>query len=149
MENKFFNRALSCFIHDVASGSAIRHLADSGLTVARIAKELSYPVSEEEIGKTVWAHYVETGIIFLEKPPEEPVIKKITYDKEYGKYGRTYFRARTEWIENPVKKYFPCDFGKRRYQNEEEFFRSLDKLWKSDREYILGLPWPLHAARTS
>ncbi|MBR1740726.1 MAG: hypothetical protein IJ733_02435 [Lachnospiraceae bacterium] len=142
-KNKFFNQALSNFIHDVASGSAIRHLADSGYTVKQIAKELSYPTSEEQIGKIVWAHFVEKGVIFLEKPPAEPVLEKITYEKEYGKYGRTYFRQKKEVIENPCKKYFPCDFGRCRYQNADEFFMQLEKLWKSDREYILGLPWPL------
>lgn len=149
-KNKYFNQALSNLVHDMASGGAIRHLADSGYTVKQIAEKLSYPTSLEQIGKTVWAYFLETGVIFLEKPPEEPVIEKITYEKEYGKYGRTYFRQKKEQVENPYRNYLPCDFGKRRYQDEEAFQQYLEPLWETDRDYILGLPWPLktvyHAA---
>lgn len=142
-KNQYFNQALSNFMHDMASGAAIRHLADSGYTVKQIAEKLSYPTSYEQIGKTVWAHFLETGVVALEKPPTEPVIERITYVKEYGKYGRTYFRQKKERIEQPVREYVSCDFGKRRYQNEEKFLKSLEGLWERDREYILGLPWPL------
>ncbi len=142
-KNQYFNQALSNFVHDVASGGAIRHLADSGYTVKQISEKLSYPVSLEQIGKTVWVHFVETGVIFLEKPPQEPVIERTVYEKEYGKYGRSYFRAKKVMVERPVRKYFACDFGKRRYQDEDAFFAYLEPLWERDLEYILGLPWPL------
>lgn len=143
MENKYFNRALSNFVQDVASGGAIRHMADMGYTVERIAKELNYPTTKEHIGKVVWQHYIERGIILLEEPSKEPVIEKVSYVKEYGKYGSVHFRQKKEMIDNPVKNYLPCDFGKMHYQEENTFFQNLDLLWKSDREYILGLPWPL------
>lgn len=143
MENKYFNRALSNFVQDMASGAAIRHLADQGYTVEQIRKHLSYPTTEEQIGKTVWAHYVDTGVIFLDEPPKEPVIEKVTYVKEYGKYGAVHFRQKKELVDNPVKEYLPCEFGKLKYQNEALFLKNLEKLSKSDRDYILGLPWPL------
>ena len=150
MKNKFFNHALSKFIQNAASGDAVRHLANRGYTVDRISKEINYPTSKAQIAEIVWQHYIEQGIILLEKPSEEPTIKKVSYIREYGKYGTVHFRQVVEQIENPKKKYYACDFGKKRYQDEEKFLRSLENLWKSDKEYILGLPWPLqtvyHAA---
>lgn len=143
MKNKYFNQALSHFVHDVASGGAIRHLADSGYTVEQIAEKLSYPITKEQIGKTVWNHYMENGIILLKEPSGEPVLEKITYIKEYGKYGRVHFRQVKEQVENPVKKYLPCDFGKMKYQDEKGFMEKLEGLWARDKEYITGLPWPL------
>lgn len=150
MENKFFNKALSKFIQNTASGDAVRHLANRGYTVDRIVKEISYPTSKAQVAKIVWQHYVDEGIILLEKPTEEPTIKKVSYVRKYGKYGTIHFKQVVEQIENPQRKYYPCDFGKKIYQDEEKFLKSLENLWESDKEYILGLPWPLqtvyHAA---
>ena len=51
-EQSVFQKALSNFIHDFASGGAIRHLADAGLTVTEIAayvkEQLSNEIWEEE-----------------------------------------------------------------------------------------------------
>lgn len=143
MENKYFHRALSDFVSDVANGGAIRHLADLGYTVEQIVKRVDYPISLEQAKKVVWRHYVERGIILLEKPLEEPVIEKVSYVREYGKYGSVHFRRVVEKVENPKRKYYPCDFGKKRYQDEALFLKELESLNKNDREYILGLPWPL------
>ena len=41
------------------------------------------------------------------------------------------------------KWYVECDFGKRLYQNKEEFLKSLSVLDEEEKDYILGLPWPL------
>ena len=150
MEHKYFNQALSDFINDAAYGGAIRHLADLGYTVEQMVKELDYPVSRERVSQTVWRYYLERGIILLEEPRKESAINKVSYVREYGKYGAVHFRRVIEQAEHPRIKYYPCDFGKKRRQDEKAFFQELEDLEDRDKEYILGLQWPLqrvyHAA---
>ncbi len=150
MEHRYFNQALSDFVGDMAYGGALRHLADLGYTVDQMVKELDYPISRERAGAFVWRYYLDRGIILLKEPPEEPLIEKVSYVREYGKYGSAHYRRVVEREEPPRKQYYPCDFGKKRYQDEPSFLRELEVLTERDREYILGLPWPLqqvyHAA---
>lgn len=40
-------------------------------------------------------------------------------------------------------RYIACDFGKKIYQDRRAFETSLQDLTEDDRDYILGLPWPL------
>lgn len=143
MENKYFVQALSGFTHDVASGGAIRHLADLGYTVKEISEEILYPTPIERIQETVWKHYLDTGVISLNDPTEGSVTEKVSYVKEYGSYGRTSFRRVVERIERPGQEYLPCDFGKEIYKDKAGFEKKLEILSPKDREYILGLPWPL------
>lgn len=142
MEHQYFNQALSDFVGDMAYGGTIRHLADLGYTVAQIVKNLDYPIPRERVGQIVWRYYLEQSIILLEEPGEEPVTNKVSYVREYGKYGTVHFRRVTEQVENPRKKYYSCDFGRKRYQDETAFFQELENLGDSEKEYILGLPWP-------
>ncbi len=150
MEHNYFKQALSDFAGDAAYGGALRHFADLGYTVDQMIKELDFPVSRERAGAVVWQHYLARGIILLEEPPAEPVIEKISYVREYGKYGKVHYRRVVERKELPMKNYYPCEFGKKRYQDEALFLHELEVLAEGDREYILGLPWPLqrvyHAA---
>lgn len=150
MENKYFNEALSNFARDMANGGAVRHLADLGYTAAQIVREVDYPVTAEQVGKILWQYYLQQGIILLEPPQAKPVIEKVSYVREHGKYGSVHFRRKVEQVENSRREYYPCDFGKKRYQNEALFLKELEILQERDREYILGLPWPLqrvyHAA---
>lgn len=141
--SKYFSKALNNFISDVASGDAIRHLADKGFTVPEIVSHLSFPTPEEKVRSVVWKHYIETGVIRLTEPDNEP-LTKITYVKEYNQYGKSSFRKVTETIDNDEKlQYVACDFGKAIYKDKEAFINSLDDLDKRDIEYVLSLPWPL------
>lgn len=143
MEHQYFHQALADFAGDMAYGGAIRHFADLGYTVEQIVKELDYPISRERAGAAVWQYYLAKGIILLEEPQADPLIEKVSYVREYGKYGAVHFRRVVEKEQRPREKYYPCDFGKKRYQDEALFLRELESLQRSDREYILGLPWPL------
>ena len=42
MSQSEFDRALANFINDVASGDAVRHMADQGLTVSEITARLQF-----------------------------------------------------------------------------------------------------------
>ncbi len=93
MENQnYFNQALSNFMFDVASGGAIRHLADLGYTVDQIRKHLDFPTPYDRIQKTVWEHFVQTGVICLEEPGIGVKPEEYEYVTEYDSYGRKSFR---------------------------------------------------------
>lgn len=151
MSNEYFKSALADFTVDFASGGAIRVMADKGYTVKEIHDRLDFPVPPEKIGELVWKHYVENGVIRLEEPckgSEESPKRKVTYEKVQDKYGHTSFRQ-VEVEDSSFgdtqesADYILCDFGKRIYQNKAKFEKELEALDASDRDYILGLPWPL------
>ena len=142
MEEGYFQKALSRFTVEFAAGNAIRALADKGCTVEEIHERLAFPVSKKAIGELVWAHLLDNGTICLYDPKEQPEKIITTYEKVQNAYGKVSFRQvrRTVALEG---EYVTCDFGKRLYQNREAFLRELQALDEKDREYVLGLPWPL------
>lgn len=141
--NTAFNKALSNFVHDFASGGAIRHLADSGLTVTEITARLSFPTPKSRVAQAVWDYYLETGKICLEQPVRADVIRKVTYVKEQNAYGKVSMRQVVEEVPVEHREYLACDFGRQIYRDREGFQRKLSVLTDREREYILGLPWPL------
>ncbi|MBE5902150.1 MAG: hypothetical protein E7280_09615 [Lachnospiraceae bacterium] len=142
MTKEFFNQTLSNFTHNVASGDAIRHLADKGYTVPEIAGKLDFPTPVERIRKTVWEHYQNTGVIRMEKPDAMPHVQ-VHYEKVQGSYGKTSFRRVEEVVDAEPKEYLRIEFGKEKYKDKETFQRKLEGLDTKDREYVENLPWPL------
>ena len=51
--NRDFKNALENFAFDAASGRAIRHLYDVGMTAEEMEKELDFPVPLERIKKEI------------------------------------------------------------------------------------------------
>lgn len=146
---EIFDKALANFMNDFASRDAVCHLADSGLTVTEIAARLSFPTEKKRVAEMVWKHYLDTGVILLSEPSEKP-LRKVTYVKEEGPYGRVSLRQVVKEVPPPESPYFRCDFGRRLYAERDVFLKKMEKLDRRDREYILDLPWPLtdvwHAA---
>lgn len=140
-----FDQALSNFIHDFASGGAIRHLADAGLTVTEIAERLSFPTPKDRVAQAVWRYYLEIGKVRLEVPEtgHNDTLRKVTYVKEQNAYGRVSMRQVVEEIPVERRSYVACDFGKQMYRDRERFLRRLEVLSAKERQYILDLPWPL------
>ena len=143
MENKYFTQALSDFTFDMASGGEICHLCDLGYSVREISEKLLFPTPISKIQQTVWKHLREEGVILLSDPGEIHETEKISYVKEYQSTGKASFRRIVEKREKPSGDYIPCDFGKQMYQDKEQFEKKLEALNAKDRDYILGLPWPL------
>ena len=141
MSDKTFEKALSSFTQDFANGGAVRHLADEGLTVKEIRSRLDYPMSEAAVGDMVWKHFINTGIILTDEPGTAPV-ENFRYIKEQDNFGRTTFRRVSEKIELPEEGYVECDFGLLKYRDPTAYDEMLQKLDRSDRDYISGLPWP-------
>ncbi len=139
---KEFNKALGNFITDVASGGAIRHLADQGYSISEIGNMLDYPMSKEKIAQIMWEHFTNTGKILLEAPGD--IHEKASFIKEQDEFGRISFRKVTETVDNSKKKYRKCEFGKALYQSKADFKAGLQQLSEKDREYIELMPWPLN-----
>ena len=142
MEKNTFQEALARTVNDFASGDAVRHMADQGLTVAEITGRLSFPTKKEIVSEMVWKRYLENGTVLLTDPKKHK-LRKISYVQEQGEYGRTSMRQVVEELPVPEGEYVFCDFGLRLYQDRDGFLRKLEGLSPEDREYILDLPWPL------
>ena len=147
MAEKYFEKALADFAIDFASGGAIRCLADKGYTVKQIKEKLDFPLPMEKVRELVWNHYVDTQVIMLEEPDNMSFHERVTYEKVQDSYGHTSFKqVIIKEKSNPndkTREYVACDFGKRIYQNRKAFEESLKALNDEDKDYILGLPWPL------
>ena len=142
MEQDLFQNALKNFMNDFASGDAVRHMADQGLTATEITRKLSFPTKKELVAEMVWKHYLETGKIRL-TPPENGTIKKVRYVKDEGPYGKTSLRQVVEEIPAPSAEYVAITFGQQIYKDKSAFIQKQEALSTEDREYILDLPWPL------
>ncbi|MCM1327477.1 MAG: hypothetical protein NC094_01280 [Bacteroidales bacterium] len=93
-EQEYFKNAMSNFTFEVASGGAIRHLSDLGYTVSQIMKQMTFPTPYERVQKTVWEHFLDTGVVRVEEPgsPKDCGREKVTYVRDYDKYGKPSFR---------------------------------------------------------
>lgn len=94
-EQEYFKDALANFMFDVASGGAIRHLADRGYTAMEILKKLDFPTPYDRIQQTIWQHFLDTGVLLLEEPGQGRTQEKYAYVTDYDQYGRKSFRRVT------------------------------------------------------
>lgn len=170
-EHSYFQKALSDFTHEVASGGAIRHLTDLGYTVRQIREQLDFPTPYERIQKAVWERLKETGVILWEEPGSGGQREKAVYVQERDRFGRTSFRRVTEesetmgvisWKEQIWKEkqsvlftilqekvrengeefsYMSCDFGVTAAKAPKLYQEMLALLEEPQREYVEGLPW--------
>lgn len=91
-ERDFFEKALSNFTYEAASGGVIRHLADRGYTVQQIVEKLDFPTPYERVQEVAWAHMTENGCILPEEPGHGSAREKVEYVTEYDSYGKKSFR---------------------------------------------------------
>jgi len=138
----YFQKALSKFMIEFAAGNAIRALADKGCSVEEIHDRLSFPVPKKAIGELAWAHFLDNGTICLYDPKEQPERIVTSYEKVQNSFGKVSFQQVRKKVAL-AGEYVPCDFGKRLYQDREAFLEKLEALDAKDRDYVLGLPWPL------
>ena len=145
MEQTYFQRALSDFVFDMASGGAICHLTDLGYTVKQIQDKLDFPTPYERIQKAVWKHLLDTGVIVPQEQAE--MREKVEYVREYDSYGKASFRRVTAPIssQEPQQPRLLCRFGLLKYKDPERYREVLGTLEPRQAEYIDGLPWGLES----
>lgn len=139
-QSGFFEEALSNFMFDVASGGAIRHLADEGHSVDQIMKELDFPTSREQVEKTVYRHMTDSGILLARLPatPDEMkmcVIKNADAGKLYSALSE---HIRMNGEEN---SYMLCPFGRLLKNDKAKLHKLIAGLTGREQEYILGIRW--------
>lgn len=91
-KQEYFKRSLSDFTFDVASGDAIRHLADRGCTAGQIVRMLDFPTPYDRVQQTVWRHFLDKGTVLLKEPEREDEEEKYGYVTDYDEFGRKSFR---------------------------------------------------------
>lgn len=145
MEQTHFQKALSDFVFDMASGGAICHLTDLGCTVKQIQEKLAYPTPYERVQQAVWKHLLDTGVIALEE--QETAREKVEYVREYDSYGKASFRRVTVPVSPPESSQprLLCRFGLLKYKSPERYREVLAALEPEQAEYIDGLPWGLES----
>ena len=135
-----FNRALSDFTHDVASGGAIRHLCDRGYTVSQIMKLLDYPTPRERVESTFSRHLKEKGILMDELPEEAEILLESTaVDKNHAGTSTAIDRLVDARNESPL--YLECRFGMLKSRDRSTYDRILVSLDSDDADYIEGIRW--------
>lgn len=137
---KYFEDALSNFVHDMASGGAIRHLVDMGYSIDRIMEQLDYPTSRKRVEKTVYQYMMESGILLDALPVEETVMKV----SHLNNVSRPVISQRLrEQIQKNDKdsSYMQCPFGRWLQENQTEYLDQLSCLTGREKEYISGVPW--------
>lgn len=134
--SKYFQDALSDFIHDAASGRAIRHLVDAGYTTTQIMKELDYPTPFAKIQRTVTKYLKETGIVLEELPATSADLRLIRLN-DMPQDGRFSFLARQTICDGEENSYISCPFGITGGQTAQ----ALSILTAREREYLDGIAW--------
>lgn len=148
MGNDYFRQALSDFSFELASGGAIRHLADLGYTVKQIQERLDFPTPYARIQEAVWKRLVETGVILLADPKlskarMEENAGRVDFVREYDRYGKVSFRrvVEPECQRGEQGPYLVCEFGRVRREDAGKYSEALKLLNARAAEYIEGLPW--------
>lgn len=139
---RYFQEALSDFTCDVAGGGAVRHLVDLGYSTDQIMRELSCPLPRSKVEKIVYRHMTDTGMLLEELPvPEETL--EILYPR--GAALDKVCALLRELIERNGEEnsYVSCPYGTWRRDRERRLQSALACLTLREREYILGIPWPM------
>lgn len=137
--NTYFQDALSDFVHDAASGRAIRHLVDIGFTTAQIMDELVYPTPFEKVQRTVTRYLKETGIL-LEELPEAPENLHIVQLDNMPQEQLFSLLARLTVSNGEENSYVSCPFASCSHA-ENGMIQSLSMLTAREREYLHGIDW--------
>ena len=137
---KYFQEALADFMHDAASGGAIRHLLDLGYTTNAIMQKLDYPTPRERVEKTVYRYLTEKRILLEQLPAveEDMRITKIGRVSEAAMCAalREYLR-----INGEENSYVSCPFGTIRRDREARLQKMMSCITTKERDYLLGIPW--------
>jgi len=103
-EKDYFQEALSNFACEVAWGGAVRHLTDLGYTVRQVMEHLDFPVSYDRVRRAVWDRLLETGVILREEPGKAKQKEKVSYVREYDRFGKASFRRVVQQAEGGGEK---------------------------------------------
>ena len=141
-KQKYFEEALSDFVHDVASGRAIRHLVKQGYTTDQIMQRLDFPTPRERVEQTVYRYMIENGIILETLPLAEEAMQTITLENP-GLSQLTSCLSGYLEMNGEDNSYISCPFGTIRKDREIRLQRMPACLTTRERDYLMGIPWKM------
>lgn len=141
-KQEYFEEALSDFVYDVASGKAIRHLVDRGYTTEQIMRQLDFPSPRARVEATVYRYMLESGILLETLPVPEDEMEKITLKHPAERELIRFLRKLLE-EDGEENSYVACMFGTIRRDRERRIGQMFGCLTGREREYLLGIPWPM------
>lgn len=136
----YFQEALADFMHDAASGGAIRHLLELGYTTDGIMKHLDFPTPRSRVEKTVYQYLTSKRILLEELPIRQDSLRMIQLEKcsEMDLYA--HLRKCID-SDGETNSYVSCPFGTVRRDRETRLKELLSSLTTKEREYLMGIPW--------
>lgn len=166
---KYFQEALSDFMHDAASGGAIRHLCDLGYTTDAIMARLEFPTPRGRVEKTVYRYLTEKGVLLEALPAadgkgagvsgENAGVSEENAGLSGENAGVSEENMQTVYADDLTEaslcallrkyigrngeenSYVSCPFGTIRRDREARLQQMLACLTAREREYLLGIPW--------
>lgn len=131
---EYFNKNLSHFVKDFACRNEVIAKFNNKKPISQIAREMTFPISEESVIQIIWEYMIEKNIILLYEPDCK---ENQQYDivKKEGAFGKTYFEQvkREAYDKNDYEKF---DIAKLRSNKEQ-----LEKLNDFERELLTKLPF--------
>lgn len=137
---KYFQEALGDFVHDAASGGAIRHLLDLGYTTEGIMKRLDFPTPRARVEKTVYRYLTEKGILLEQLPVASEQLQTVSSGKMSEMELYSYLRKRIS-LDGEENSYVACPFGMIRRDREARLQKMFACLTARERDYLMGIPW--------
>lgn len=129
---------MSDFVFDVASGGAIRHLADRGYSVDQIMEQLEFPTSRERVEKTVYRHLTETGMLRSGMDTEGMSVVPL---KRMNACGMNGFLSGHILQNGQENSFVSCPFGMWLKKDKDRLMGYLSCLTARERDYIMGIRW--------
>lgn len=139
-EPRYFEAALSDFIHEMTSAGAIRHLVDAGYSIEQIMKELDYPTPRGRVEQTVNQYMKESGILLSALPIETETMVQCRLNQPSIKELSNVLQEKIK-INGIENSYMSCPFGVYAKSGHDILKQRLSCLTNREQEYILGIPW--------
>ncbi|MDO4344001.1 MAG: hypothetical protein Q4C50_04270 [Eubacteriales bacterium] len=140
VEQTYFQEALSDFMHDAASGDAVRHLVDLGYGTEDIMAALDFPTPRSRVEKTVYRYLLEKKVLLEDLPlareDMKPVNEKVFSEARLCWKLREYIQKNGE-----EQSYVACPFGMIRKDRKARLEKMFSCLTARERNYLLGIPW--------
>ena len=141
-KQEYFEEALADFVHDVASGGAIRHLVRSGYSTDQIMLLLNFPTPRERVEQTVLRCLLEDGTLLEALPVPEESMETIVL-KNAKPAQLSLLLSEYQDADGEENSYVSCPFGTIRRDREARLARMTACLTSREREYLFGIPWKM------
>lgn len=132
-----FNNSLSRFVKDFACKNEVIAKFNNKKPISQIAKEITFPISEESIILMLWEHMIEKNIILL-NPPNSIENQQYDFVKKEGRFGKvTFQQVKNNFID--ANDYEVLDVEKLKHDRTlNDFERELiEKLPFKDKKYYV------------